>query len=99
MDKEKIELYAAKYKKHQTILSYIVAIVIILFGIALFAGGGFLAYYKESGFVLALAIIMIILGMADIWMSVRFIKFEKDKLQKMSSKEAATRYSRITGNK
>lgn len=99
MDKETIEEFSRRYKRVQGRLSIGVTIFIIALG-ALFLGVGI--YFAVVDYTLTKCIIGCIMctaGVLNIFLGIKFYRFTKKNLLKMNPREAAVRYSRITGKK
>ncbi len=97
--KEVIELYAKKYKKVSKILSLIFSILIILLGAFMIWLGVIIILNNDSGFLIAVGILVLLAALLDIGLAVKFITFSFKNIKYMSNRLAAERYSKITGNK
>ncbi len=99
MDKEKIAYYSQKYKNHQIKLSFIFMIIIILIGVALIGIGIFLICYKIEIYRIIVASIMILLGISDIPLGIKFYISIKKRILALDDIEAVKRYAKIYGIK
>ena len=98
MTKEEMKIYAEKYRKTQSKLSIGMAIFIFIIALVLIAAAtSLIIYAKGAKTIYVVAIIMLILSIADIYIGIRFITFSKKKYKKMSDKEAAEHYCKIHG--
>ena len=90
---------AKKYKKHQNKLINVISAIIIIAGIAFISGGvTFIIISKEQVFII-LGIIMIVAGILDILLVIKFYKFAHNTINNMSDEEADKRYKKIYGIK
>lgn len=99
MDKETIEEFSRRYKSVQRKLSIVVAGFIMLLG-AVFLGVGI--YFAVVDYTITKCIIGCIMctaGVLNVFLGIKFFKFTRKNLEKMPAREAAVRYSRITGKK
>ncbi len=99
MDIEKIEEFSNKYKNVQKKLSIAVMLFIILLGLVFIGVGIFLCVYEYHKVRLIIGIIMILAGLLNIALGIKFNRFSQKNISQMSKQEAARRYSRITGKK
>lgn len=98
MTKEEIKIYADKYRKTQNILYKVVSVFIFLISIALISVAVVLIINaNESKLIYVVSIIMILLGIADIFIGVKFIKHSKNRFNNISDIEAAKHYCKIHG--
>ena len=88
-----------KYKKHQNRLINVISVIIIIAGIAFMSGGvAFIIISKEQVFII-LGIIMIVAGILDILLVIKFLKYAHGVINNMSDEEADKRYKKIYGIK
>lgn len=97
MDKEKLAYYGNKYRKHQIKLSFVLMIIIVIIGAGLIGVGIFLLCLEYELYRLITAIIMILLGLSDIPLGIRFYLSMKKRIAKISDIEAVKRYAKIYG--
>lgn len=97
MDDRKEE-FALKYKSVQKKLTVVVTVIIILFAIAILAMG-FLLMFSDNKYMLIVAVILMLISIFDIILGIKFCKISLKRIKNMPSKEAAYRYSKITGKK
>lgn len=96
MDKEKIEEYSKKYKSVQKKLSVVVMIFIILVGLVFLAGGIYFCF-NENKILKFVGIVMIVAGVLNVALGIKFNSFSQKNLKELPEKEAAKRYCKITG--
>ena len=95
---DKKEEFGNRYQHVQKILTIVVTVIISLFGLGIIVVG-FLLCFSENKYMPIIAVILIIIGIADIVLGVKFFKITLNRIKNMPLKEAAYRYSRITGKK
>ncbi len=97
MNEDKIKYYSEKYKNHQIKLAKIFMIIIISIGVILIGVGVFLIAYEYELYRMIVSIIMIILGISDIPIGIKFYFMNKKSISNLSDKEAIKRYAKIYG--
>lgn len=99
MEKDKIEEFSKKYKSVQKKLSVAVMIFIVCLGLIFIGVGIFLCVYEYHRIRLIIGIIMVSAGLLNIGLGIKFNRFSQKNIEEMPKREAARRYSRITGKK
>lgn len=99
MNKDEIIEYSKIYKKHQKKLSKIITIIIIIIGFLFIAGGIIIPILEYNNDNLFLGILMIVAGILDILLIIKFDKSNQRNISNMTDEEAAKRYCKIYGIK
>lgn len=98
MTKEEVKIYADKYRKTQKVLYKIFSGFIFLISLGLFTAATFLIIYSNNDTIIyVVSIIMILLGLVDIFVGIKFIKYSKKRFNTISDMDAAKNYCRIHG--
>lgn len=90
-------IYVEKYKKTAKKLGLGISIFISFLGLVFIGVGIFLICYKQDLSLIIISIIMIVVGILDIILGIRFKFYTDKRLKKISDKEAIERYIRIHG--
>lgn len=98
MTKEEVKIYADKYRKTQKKLYKGFSVFIFLIAAILFIASIFLIINADgSKLIYIVSIIMIILGIVDIIVAIKFIKHSKIRFETISDMDAAKNYCKIHG--
>ena len=96
MNDEK-ELFSLKYKKHQKRLILFLMIILLIFGALSIGFGLFISIYNYSKVLVIIGIIMVIIGVFDIPLAIKFYKYGVKKIDSYSKEEAYKRYCKVYG--
>ena len=99
MDNSKIKEYAMIYRNHQIKLARIIEIFLIILGFIFIGVGIFFVSYQPDKYRIIIGIIMIIAGILDLPLGIKFRKLSIKATNTISDKEAALRYMKIYGIK
>ena len=98
MTKEEMKIYADKYRKTQKILYKVFAGFLALISLVLFVSATILIINANNETIIyVVSGIMILLGLVDIFVIIKFIKHSKYRFSHISDMEAAKNYCRIHG--
>lgn len=96
---EYANLYKIKAKKIGKIISiFIIIIAIILISVGLFLMLYAIIKMDDKLVIIIVSSIMMTLGVFDIFLSIGFMKYTKNRINSISDSEAEKRYKRIYGN-
>ncbi len=90
-------IYVEKYKKTAKKLGIAISIFISVLGLAFIGVGIFLICYKQDVSLIIISVIMMVVGILDIILGIRFKFYTDRRLEKISDREAFERYIRIHG--
>ena len=99
LQREKIEEYSQKYRSHQLKLSKGIMIFLLVIGIIIIGSGLFVAIYDFDKAKLIVGLIMIITGIADIPLAIKFNKIVSRNINALNDIECYKRYCKIYGFK
>ncbi|MGM9969306.1 MAG: hypothetical protein ACI35S_02805 [Anaeroplasma sp.] len=97
MDNNKIKEFSDKYRKHQIKLAKGIMIFLTTLGVLFIGVGFFLILYKSDYYRIIIGIIMIIAGILNIPLGIKFKKLSIKATNSISDLEAARRYMKIYG--
>ena len=97
LDKQKIEEYSVKYRAHQLKLSKGIMIFLITIGILIIACGLFIAIYYRKTENIVVGSIMVLTGLLDIPLALKFDKIVSRNINKLTDIECYKRYCKIYG--
>lgn len=97
MENENVRIYANKYRSHQRKLILVLAIILIIFGVSFVGFGIFLCVENYNKSILIIGVVMILAGIFDIPLAIKFNKIAKQKIESYTDNEAYKRYCKIYG--
>ncbi|MBQ2471892.1 MAG: hypothetical protein II508_04780 [Acholeplasmatales bacterium] len=98
MTKEEMKIYADKYRKTQKVLYKVFSVLIFFIALLLFTVAILLIVNANNEIVIyVVGGVMILLGIADIFVAIRFIKHSKIRFKNISDMDAAKAYCKIHG--
>ena len=98
MTKEEMKIYADKYRKTQKELYKVFSVLIFFIALLLFTVAILLIVNANNEIVIyVVGGVMILLGIADIFVAIRFIKHSKIRFKNISDMDAAKAYCKIHG--
>lgn len=97
MEYKDILEYSEKYKKHQIRLSKGIMIFLLIVGIIFIGCGIFISIYNFNKYRIVVGIIMIVAGILNIPLGIKFKNISIANINKMKPEEAAVRYCKIYG--
>ncbi len=99
MDKEKQNEYATKYYKGSLKFGLIFTIFMIIFGLIIIFCATVIIIKRQTTPIILVSVIMYLASLFDITLALSFYKFNKRRISRISSEEAAKRYCKIYGIK
>ena len=98
MTKEEMKIYADKYRKTQKVLYKVFSALIFFIALLLFTVAILLIVNAGNEVILyVVGGVMILLGIADIFVMIRFIKHSKVRFKNISDMDTAKAYCKIHG--
>lgn len=97
MYSDKIALYAKKYRKMQSILILVLTIIFSIIGLLFVGVGLFLCCDTEEIAIIFISVIIIVAGVLNFLLAIKFRNFSINKLKKLNDNEAAKKYTKIMG--